>query len=117
MDKRVIYLLSALVVVAAIGVACTASCSAACCRKGCARGGIRDQRKPVVGSPAVSCSRRQWRTAIMSGVFSVGIRPPPVRSFGQRSRDSTIWLNIAGNEFATRRPFLAVFICLLLSRN
>ncbi len=30
----------------------------------------RDQRKPVMGSPAVSCSSRQWRTAIMSGVFS-----------------------------------------------
>jgi hypothetical protein len=29
----------------------------------------RDQRKPVMGSPAVSCSSRQWRTAIMSGVF------------------------------------------------
>src|SRR5215510_8776851 len=29
----------------------------------------RDQRNPVIGSPAVSCSRRQWRTAIMSGVF------------------------------------------------
>src|SRR6266852_1598551 len=29
----------------------------------------RDQRKPVIGSPAVSCSSRQWRTAIMSGVF------------------------------------------------
>ncbi|MGA7925127.1 MAG: hypothetical protein WCA20_03905, partial [Candidatus Sulfotelmatobacter sp.] len=24
------------------------------------------------------------------------------------SRDSTIWLNITGNEFAARRPFLAV---------
>jgi len=29
----------------------------------------RDQRKPVVGSPAVSCSSKQWRTAIMSGFF------------------------------------------------
>lgn len=29
----------------------------------------RDQRNPVMGSPAVSCSSRQWRTAIMSGVF------------------------------------------------
>src|SRR6266567_2341296 len=29
----------------------------------------RDHRKPVMGSPAVSCSSRQWRTAIMSGVF------------------------------------------------
>src|SRR5262249_3686330 len=29
----------------------------------------RDQRNPVIGSPAVSCSRRQWRTAIMSGGF------------------------------------------------
>ena len=29
----------------------------------------RDQRKPVMGSPAVSCSSRQWRTAIRSGVF------------------------------------------------
>lgn len=26
--------------------------------------------KPVMGLPAVSCSRRQWRMAIMSGVFS-----------------------------------------------
>ena len=29
----------------------------------------RDQRRPVMGSPAVSCSSRQWRTAIRSGVF------------------------------------------------
>jgi len=29
----------------------------------------RDRRKPVLGSPAVSCSSRQWRTAIRSGVF------------------------------------------------
>jgi hypothetical protein len=29
----------------------------------------RDQRKPVMGSPAVSCSSRQWRTAIRSGGF------------------------------------------------
>ena len=26
----------------------------------------RDQRKPVMGSPAVSCWSRQWRTAIIA---------------------------------------------------
>jgi len=30
----------------------------------------RDQRKPVMGSPAVSCSSRPWRTAVRSGFFS-----------------------------------------------
>jgi hypothetical protein len=30
----------------------------------------RDQRKPVMGSPAVSCSSKQCRTATRSGVFS-----------------------------------------------
>src|SRR5712691_5589529 len=32
----------------------------------------RDQRKPVMGSPAVSCSSRQCRTAIRSAVFFRG---------------------------------------------
>src|SRR6266478_1384252 len=32
----------------------------------------RDQRKSVMGSPAVSCSSRPWRTAIMLGVFFRG---------------------------------------------
>jgi hypothetical protein len=33
----------------------------------------RDQRKPVMGSPAVSCSSKLCRTSIISGVFFRGL--------------------------------------------
>jgi hypothetical protein len=50
----------------------------------------REQRNPAIGSPAASCSRRQWRTAIMSGVSFVGVRAPQAEGLQSRQTSAAV---------------------------